>query len=79
MPRIRQNFIAYKNTDFVKWLAGEMQDRRLSQSDLAEVLSVSQFAVSRKMREHTFSFEDKLRIFKELEADKETQIRLMTL
>lgn len=79
MPKVSLNKIKYKKSDFVRWLAGEMKIKHIRQKEIASWLGVSQYAVSQKMRDCSFSFTDMLMIFQEMETDKETQIKLLTI
>lgn len=79
MPRITLNKIQRKSEDFVRWLAGELYTRNIRQVKVADWLGVTGGAVVYKMKHCSFTFEEMLTIFQELETDKEIQIRLMTL
>lgn len=79
MPRVSLNKAQYRQQDFVKWLAGEMYEKKIRQKDIAEWLCVTQYAVSYKMKRSNFTLEDMLVIFQELGTEREKQIELLTI
>lgn len=79
MPRVSINKIKYKRSDFVRWLAGEMIIRHVSQKEIAGWLGISQSCVSQKMQLCSFSYTDMLTIFDGLETPKEEQAKVMLL
>lgn len=79
MPRVTLNKVQSKSEDFVRWLAGELYFKNIRQVKIADCLGLTGGAVTYKMKHCNFTFEEMLTIFQELETDKETQIKLMTL
>lgn len=77
MPRVRLSRIQNKPKDFCRWLAGEMQVKQIRQQDIAEWLGVSQMAISKKLKNYSFTYTDMLTIFDELKTEKEEQIKIL--
>lgn len=77
MPRVCLNRIQNKPKDFCRWLAGEMQVKQIRQQDIAEWLGVSQMAISKKLKNYSFTYIDMLTIFDELKTEQEERIKVM--
>lgn len=59
------------------WIYGEMKCQGISQKKLAEELEITQQALSKKLRSHSFSFTDFLTIIRVLEPDEKDLARLL--
>ena len=84
MPRVSINRKKYIVQTFYEWLEGKRAAKSLKQSDIGKMLGVNQQSVSRKMLgckngKPSFSQEELLIIFNELEATDEDILRLMKL
>lgn len=79
MPRVIINRRKYKISDLSKWIWGEMKDRGITQSAMAERLDITQQAFSKKLKAHQFTYSDLLIIFQELEPSNEKIVELMRL
>ena len=79
MPRVRIKRKQYKVSDFTKWLVGKMHEYDLNQTDMGEMIGISQPAFSNRMEKGLFSDEDILSLFEKLKATDEEILRLMKL
>ena len=79
MPRCSLNRKKYKVSDLSKWLAGKMYELKLSQSDMAELIGISQPAFSNRMRKGIFSYSELLAILDKLKATDEEILKLMKM
>lgn len=77
MPRIRVNAIQYKQKDLAHYIRYKMAWSGKTQTQIAEVLGISQPALSKKMRTGTFGYAELVKILAEVEATDEEIIRLM--
>ena len=78
MPRIKQYKEKYMAQDFSAWVIGQMFLRHLSQKDVAEVLSITQQALSKKLKTNKFDVSEVIKLFHLFETDKETISKLLT-
>ncbi len=92
MPRVKPLTLEQKRDRKIRglteWIDGRMHSRRLTQTDMAGALGISQQAFSNRMNpekykngeiKDPFSYGDLLVIFKTLEATQEEKEQLMTL
>ena len=66
-------------TDLSKWIVGKMYEMKLRQSDLAEMIGVSQPAFCQRLKKGMFSYEDLLTLLKNLNATDEEILKMMKL
>ena len=62
---------------FTRWLKGRLAEKGLSQSYVAEILNLKQQAVSYKMKHGVFTLAEVILIFRKLNADDETILKVM--
>ena len=79
MPRIAIKKKEYMVTDLSKWIVGKMYEMKLRQSDLAEMIGVSQPAFCPRLKKGMFSYEDLLTLLKNLNATDEEILKMMKL
>ena len=79
MPRIAIKKKEYMVTDLSKWIVGKMYEMKLRQSDLAEMIGVSQPAFCQRLKKGMFSYEDLLTLLKNLNATDEEILKMMKL
>lgn len=77
MPRVKINVIKYKQKDLAQYIRSKMAWSGKTQTQIAEVLGISQPALSKKMRSGTFGYVELLKIFSEVGATDEEIIHLM--
>ena len=65
------------NDDLSTWLIGSMKVQRVKQGDVAKVLGISQQALSFKLKQKSFKYEDLVGMFGLLQPDAETLMKLM--
>lgn len=71
MPKIYLSRKAKLNDRFVVWLTGQMSVKGISQKRLADVMEISQQALSKKIRAQQFSFTDFITIVEFFEPEVE--------
>lgn len=59
------------------WVIGEMKIQKITQSQMADQMGISQQALSRKLNEYTFSFDDFLDFVKILKPHEDEIVRLV--
>ncbi len=79
MPRVSINKKKYKVSDLSKWIVGKMYELNMTQSDLSEMLGITQPAVSNRLKKGLFSYADMLILLKELQATDEEILRFMKI
>lgn len=79
MPRVAIKKKEYMVTDLSKWIVGKMYEMKLRQSDLAEMIGVSQPAFCQRLKKGMFSYEDLLTLLKNLNATDEEILKMMKL
>lgn len=79
MPRVAIKKKEYKVTDLSKWIAGKMYELKLSQTDVAKMIGLSQPAFCQRLKKGMFSYEDLLTLFKNLKATDEEMLKMMKL
>lgn len=79
MPRVSINKKKYKVSDLSKWIIGKMYELNMTQSDLSEMLGITQPAVSNRLKKGLFSYADMLILLKELQATDEEILRFMKI
>lgn len=77
MPRVYIKRREYKVTDFSRWIAGKMLELKLNQTDMGQLIGISQSAFSNRLEKGLFSYEDMLILFEKLKATDEEILRLM--
>ena len=58
MPRVYITSDEHRNAKLAAWVYGEMKVKKIPQRVLAQRRGVSQQAISEKLRNHRFDFED---------------------
>ncbi len=76
MPRVNIKRKEYKISDLSKWIVAKMYEMNITQSDLANMIGISQPAFSNRLKKGLFSYEDMITLLKELKA---TDIEILTL
>ncbi len=79
MPRVTLNKKKYLQTDLREWMLGRMNTLKKNQNYMGEKLGITQQAFSRRLREGNFDNIQLYVIFKELEAEDSTILRLMRM
>lgn len=79
MPRVSINKKKYKVSDLSKWIVGKMYELNMTQSDLSEMLGITQPAVSNRLKKGLFSYADMLILLKELQVTDEEILRFMKI
>ena len=77
MPKVFLNENQRLNERFASWLYGEMKCQGISQMAMAEELEISQPALSKKIRNRSFTFSDFLTIVRVLQPDAKELDRLL--
>ena len=65
------------NNDLSAWLIGTMKVKHIRQSEAAEALGIKQQALSYKIKNGSYKFEDLVGLFQILEPDADTVMRLL--
>lgn len=79
MPRVRIKKKEYMVNDLVKWINHRRADLNLRQRDLAELLGISQPALSNRLEKGLFDYTDMIKIFKVLNATDEEILKIMKM
>ena len=79
MPRVAINKKKYLQTDLREWMLGRMDTLGKNQEYMGRKLSITQQAFGRRLREGHFDNVQLYIIFKELEADDGTILKLMKM
>ena len=79
MPRVAINKKKYLQTDLREWMVGRMDRLGKNQGYMGKKLGITQQAFSRRLREWHFDNVQLYVIFKELEAEDSTILRLMRM
>lgn len=79
MPRVTLNKKKCLQTDLREWMLGRMNTLKKNQNYMGEKLGITQQAFSRRLREGNFNNIQLYVIFKELEAEDSTILRLMRM
>ena len=77
MPRVYLSETERLTERFTAWVYGQMKVRKISQRVLASEMDISQPALTKKLKNRSFSFIDFLNIVRVLEPDSEELIRLI--
>lgn len=79
MPRVSIKKKEYMANDLVKWINRRRADLNLRQRDLAELLGISQPALSNRLEKGLFDYMDMIKIFKVLNATDEEILKIMKM
>lgn len=79
MPRVAIKKKDYMISDLSQWIAGRMYAMKVRQSEMADLLDITQPAFSKKLKINYFTYGELLSILKKLEATDEEILRLMKL
>jgi len=79
MPKVILGRTEYKKNAFSTWIASKMYELDLTQSDMAELMGITQPAFSNRLKKGLFSYEDVITLLKKLKATDEDILRLMKL
>lgn len=79
MSRVTLNKKKYKKNDFSKWVVSKMYELDLTQSDMAELIGITQPAFSNRLKKGLFSYEEVITLLKELKATDKEILRIMKL
>lgn len=77
MPRVNELKFQYLSNDIGSTIVGMMFRNRVTQSAMADALSITQGGFNYKLRNNAFSYKDLLIIFKELNVSDEEILKLM--
>ena len=77
MPRIRELRTNYMLHDIGMTLDSFRREKKLKQTDLAEMTGIAQQNLSKKFMNNSFKYEDLIKIFKALELTDEQILRVM--
>lgn len=77
MPRISLKKTEYKLKDLSAYILGEMRSQRVTQSEMAAALGMTQGNFSQKMKACTLSAKDLIKIFERLGTSPDTIGALM--
>lgn len=61
------------------YIRDEMKMQKIKQSDMAELLGITQPGFSKALENATFTFEQLIKIFRALNTSEEDKTRLLTL
>lgn len=79
MPRVRIKKKEYMVNDLTKWINRRREDLNLRQRDLAELLGISQPALSNRLEKGLFNYTDMIQILNVLNATDEEILKLMKM
>ena len=79
MPRVHLKKKDYKVNDFCKWLKGKLASEGISQTELAEVINLTQPTISYKIKTGQFDLKEIITIFDFLKATDEEIIKAVKL
>lgn len=79
MPRVAIKKKDYMVTDLSKWIVGKMYELDLTQSDLAEMIGISQPAFCQRLKKGMFSYIELLTLLKRLSATDEEILKMMKI
>ena len=68
MPRVRIKNKEYKLKDFSAWLIGQMAIRGMRQTDLGELLGMTQQMISQKLKKQSFTVAELMTIVHEFDV-----------
>lgn len=77
MPRVAIKKKDYMATDLSKWIVGKMYELGLRQTDVAQLLGISQPAFCQRLRAGFFTYKQLLVILEKLGATDEEILRFM--
>ena len=78
MPRIRMKKTEYARKDFQAWIRQTMKDKKVRMSDLANIYKVSQPAISYKLKNMAFTYDELVKLFEVLGCEPERLVYFMT-
>ena len=78
MPRVRINRTEYARKDFQAWIRQTMKDKKVRMSDLANIYKVSQPAISYKLKNMAFTYDELVKLFEILGCEPERLVYFMT-
>ena len=58
------------------WICGQLKVNRVSQTNIAKELGITQQGLSKKINRRTFTYDDMLFFFAKFQPDQETVMRL---
>lgn len=79
MPRVSIKKKEYMVNDLTKWINRRRADLNLRQRDLAELLGISQPALSNRLEKGLFNYTDMIQILNVLNATDEEILKLMKM
>lgn len=79
MPRVSIKKKEYMVNDLTKWINRRRADLNLRQRDLAELLGISQPALSNRLEKGLFNYMDMIQILNVLNATDEEILKLMKM
>lgn len=79
MPRVSIKKKEYMVNDLTKWINRRRADLNLRQRDLAELLGISQPALSNRLEKGLFNYTDMVQILNVLNATDEDILKLMKM
>lgn len=79
MPRIREFKSRYMVNDIGAWVAGKLMRLKITQKTAAGELGITQQALSFKIHNNSFTYEDLIKLFKVFETEDEEILRLMKI
>lgn len=77
MPRVAINRKKYIQSDFTKWLVGEIYGLGMKRYEFAEAIGMSGQLLSYKIKNNSFCMEDLICIFQYLGTEREEIGRLL--
>ena len=77
MPKVALKKKDYMVTDLTKWIVGKMYELDLTQSDLAEMIGITQPAFCQRLKKGMFSYLELLTLLKRLKATDEEILKMM--
>lgn len=77
MPRIKEFKERYMVNDIGSWVAGKLMRKKMSQRVAAGELGITQQALSAKIRNNSFTYEDMIKLFKLFGTDDTEILKIM--
>ena len=76
MPKVFLTREMRLREELAVWICGQLKVNRVSQTNVAKELGITQQGLSKKIKRRTFTYDDMLFFFAKFQPDNETVMRL---
>ena len=77
MPRIKEKKKEYLVKDFSLWLIGQIKENEMTQREVAYLIGTSQQNFSYKLNNHSFTYEDFIKLMEIFKPDEQELMKLV--